>query len=47
MENEGNKFEEDMRDYRQCIQNLANYSKNANLFILIHKFDKIRDQDKE
>lgn len=35
-----------MNDYRTCVQNLVNYSKNANIFVLIHKMDKIADADK-
>lgn len=35
-----------MADYRNCVQNLVNYSKNANIFVLIHKMDKIADTEK-
>ena len=36
-----------MRDYKACIQNLNTFSKNANIFVLIHKMDKISDNEKE
>ena len=36
-----------MRDYKACIQNLNTFSKNANIFVLIHKMDKISDSEKE
>jgi len=44
---ESEKTEEDMRDYKACIQNLNTFSKNANIFVLIHKMDKISDSEKE
>jgi len=44
---ESDKIEEDMRDYKACIQNLNTFSKNANIFVLIHKMDKISDNEKE
>ena len=36
-----------MNNYKECIKNLSIYSKTANIFILIHKMDKIKDSDKE
>ena len=36
-----------MADYQSCIQNLAIYSKAANIFILIHKMDKIKEANRE
>lgn len=36
-----------MKDYKACIQNLNTFSKNANIFVLIHKMDKISDSEKE
>lgn len=36
-----------MNNYKECIKNLYIYSKSANIFILIHKMDKIKDSDKE
>jgi len=47
VEKEGKELEEDMRDYKLCIQNLSNYSQNSTVFILIHKMDKIRDSERE
>jgi Ras-related GTP-binding protein A/B len=35
-----------MRDYMQAITNLAQFSKNANIFILIHKLDKIPETER-
>jgi len=39
--------EEDMRDYKACITNLANYSKNALVFLLIHKMDTIIENERK
>lgn len=36
-----------MSDYQTCIKNLTIYSKNANIFILIHKMDKVKETVKE
>jgi Ras-related GTP-binding protein A/B len=36
-----------MRDYKLCVQNLATYSKGANIFVLIHKMDKINEVDRK
>ena len=36
-----------MNDYETCIKNLTIYSKNANIFILIHKMDKLKDNVKD
>jgi Ras-related GTP-binding protein A/B len=44
---ESSELEEDMRDYKACIQNLANYSKNAYVFVLIHKMDRINEGDRK
>jgi len=33
----------DMNNYKETIKNLTEFSKNANIFILIHKMDKIKD----
>lgn len=33
----------DMNNYKETIKNLSSCSKNANIFILIHKMDKIKD----
>ena len=35
-----------MNNYIECIKNLSIYSKNANIFILIHKMDRIKDSEK-
>eukprot|EP00331_Platyophrya_macrostoma_P020134 CAMPEP_0176463668 /NCGR_PEP_ID=MMETSP0127-20121128/36036_1 /TAXON_ID=938130 /ORGANISM="Platyophrya macrostoma, Strain WH" /LENGTH=306 /DNA_ID=CAMNT_0017855893 /DNA_START=51 /DNA_END=971 /DNA_ORIENTATION=- len=43
---ESEQLEDDMADYKTCVQNLVNYSKNANIFVLIHKMDKIADTEK-
>eukprot|EP01017_Pseudomicrothorax_dubius_P009333 TRINITY_DN1314_c0_g1_i6.p1 TRINITY_DN1314_c0_g1~~TRINITY_DN1314_c0_g1_i6.p1 ORF type:complete len:306 (-),score=68.12 TRINITY_DN1314_c0_g1_i6:227-1144(-) len=37
---------EDMNDYKQAIANLAIYSKNAFVFPLIHKMDKIPEHER-
>jgi len=47
VENEGKDFEDDMKDYKLCVQNLRRYSPNANIFILIHKLDKIKESERE
>lgn len=44
---ESDKNEDDMRDYKLCVQNLATYSKGANIFVLIHKMDKINEIDRK
>jgi len=36
-----------MRDYKACIQNLNVFSKNANIFVLIHKMDKISEGERK
>lgn len=36
-----------MNDYMTCIKNLGIYSKNSNIFILIHKMDKLKENVKE
>ena len=35
-----------MRDYMSCVKNLSQFSKSANIFILIHKMDKIGDTNR-
>lgn len=39
--------QKDMNDYMTCIKNLGIYSKNAHIFILIHKMDKLKENVKE
>jgi len=39
-------FEYDMNDYKTSIMNLSTYSKNANIFVLIHKMDKIKESER-
>jgi hypothetical protein len=46
VESEGENLEMDMSNYKECIKNLGIYSKSANIFILIHKMDKIMDSEK-
>ena len=46
VESEGDNLEMDMSNYKECIKNLAIYSRTANIFILIHKMDKIKDSEK-
>lgn len=36
-----------MRDYKLCVQNLSTYSKGANIFVLIHKMDKINESERK
>lgn len=38
--------DDDMNDYKQAITLLTNLSTTANIFILIHKMDKITDENK-
>lgn len=47
VESEGAALETDMSNYKECIKYLNIYSKNANIFILIHKMDKIKDSEKQ
>ena len=47
VENEGKAYDDDVRDYKLCIQNLQNYSTDSKVFVLIHKLDKIRENDRE
>lgn len=47
VENQGELYEEDLRDFKQSIMNLSNFSKNANVFTLIHKMDKIKSTERE
>ena len=46
VDSDGENLEMDMNNYKECIKNLAIYSKTANIFILIHKMDKIKDSEK-
>lgn len=39
--------EDDIAAYKTAIQNLKAYSKNANIFILVHKMDKIEETKKK
>lgn len=36
-----------MKDYKLCVQNLKKFSPEANVFILIHKLDKIKESERE
>ena len=36
-----------MKDYQACILNLVNYSKNASIFVLIHKLDRINESERK
>ena len=47
VESEGAVLETEMNNYKECIKYLNIYSKNANIFILIHKMDKIKDSEKK
>jgi Ras-related GTP-binding protein A/B len=40
-------FQNDLKDYEACINNLSTYSTGANVFLLIHKMDKIKDSEKQ
>lgn len=40
-------FDYDLHDYRTSIMNLSTYSKNANIFVLIHKMDKIKESERK
>lgn len=42
-----NLFQYDLHDYRTSIMNLSTYSKNANIFVLIHKMDKIKESERK
>ena len=39
-------YDEELRDYKQTITNLSQFSSNAIVFTLIHKIDKIKDSEK-
>jgi hypothetical protein len=39
-------YDEELRDYKSTISNLAQFSNNAIVFTLIHKIDKIKDSEK-
>ena len=43
----GEANDSEFKDYKQTIDNLSRYSKNATVFALIHKMDKIKDSEKE
>ena len=36
-----------MSDYQTCVKNLSIYSNKANIFILIHKMDKLKENVKD
>ena len=36
-----------MSDYQTCVKNLSVYSNKANIFILIHKMDKLKENVKD
>ena len=40
-------FDHDMNDYRTSIMNLHTYSKDAHIFVLIHKMDKIKESERQ
>lgn len=46
MEKEGKAYEDELADYRTTLEKLSIYSKDAIVFVLIHKFDKIKDSEK-
>lgn len=46
VEKEGKAYEDEMADYRTTLEKLSIYSKDAIVFVLIHKFDKIKDSEK-
>lgn len=46
VESDGDALDLDMSNYQECIKYLSIYSKNANIFILIHKMDRIKDSEK-
>jgi GTPase Era involved in 16S rRNA processing len=43
---QGVPYDEELRDYKSTITNLSAYSRNAIVFVLIHKIDKIKDSEK-
>lgn len=47
MEKEGKVYEDELADYRTTLEKLSLYSKDAIVFVLIHKFDKIKDSEKK
>ncbi|KAM3146764.1 hypothetical protein pb186bvf_001294 [Paramecium bursaria] len=47
VENEGQKANEELDVFQSIISTLATYSPNSNVFILIHKFDKIKESERK
>lgn len=47
VEKEGKPYEDELQDYRNMIENLSEFSPEAIVFVLIHKFDKIKENDKK
>lgn len=47
VEKEGELFVKEMDDYHAIVKNLSDYSRGACVFVLIHKFDKVKDSEKK
>ena len=44
---EGESFTSEMNTFRKTISNLSEYSPNSKVFVLINKFDKIKESEKK
>lgn len=44
---ESREFEKDLHYYRTCLDALAQYSKEAKVFCLVHKMDLVTEQDRD
>lgn len=47
VDSEGKEFETDCNKYQEIIAALGKYSSNAEIFVLIHKMDKVKEVDRE
>jgi Ras-related GTP-binding protein A/B len=43
---ESREMEKDLEYYRDCLQGLSQFSKDANVFLLVHKVDLVREAER-
>ncbi|KAG2147282.1 Gtr1/RagA G protein conserved region-domain-containing protein [Suillus cothurnatus] len=43
---ESREMEKDLEYYRDCLEGLSQFSKDANVFLLVHKIDLVRDTER-
>jgi len=43
---ESREMEKDLEYYRDCLEGLSQFSKDANVFLLVHKVDLVREAER-